>query len=173
LNTCSGSTLQIFLETPRARVTLALSHYHESLSKAPSASAATIKEALQTASDLLSDLQVETYSSMERREKTEFILEQMRLLIAVARLKDAEVPAKEGKSALGGGEPEWTKAKVGGRKVNESFLKEKANEVRPFMELLCMTRNAYPHPGPQTQILRFNDPTSASSECIFGSGKTL
>jgi 26S proteasome regulatory subunit N5 len=65
---------------------------------------------------------------MERREKTEFILEQMRLLIAVARLKDAEVPAKQGKNALGTGEPEWVKAKVGGRKVNESFLKEKANE---------------------------------------------
>ncbi|KAJ8586527.1 PCI-domain-containing protein [Rhizopogon salebrosus TDB-379] len=119
---------KIFLETPRARVTLVLSRYHESLSKGSKASAASIKEALQTASDLLSDLQVETYSSMERREKTEFILEQMRLLIAVARLKDEEIPAKVGKSTLGGGEPEWTKAKVGGRKVNESFLKEKANE---------------------------------------------
>lgn len=133
--------MQIFLETPRARVTLALSRYHETLSKGPKSSTATIKEALQTASDLLNDLQVETYSSMERREKTEFILEQMRLLITVARLKDAEVPEKEGKSALGGGEPEWVKAKVGGRKVNESFLKEKANEVRPFVELLCTTLN--------------------------------
>jgi 26S proteasome regulatory subunit N5 len=133
--------LQIFLETPRARVTLVLSRYHETLSKGPKASTAIIKEALQTASDLLNDLQVETYSSMERREKTEFILEQMRLLITVARLKDAEVPAKEGKSALGGGEPEWAKAKVGGRKVNESFLKEKANEVCPFVELLCTTLN--------------------------------
>lgn len=116
-------------------MTLALSHYHETLSKAPNALAATIKETLQTASDLLSDLQVETYSSMERREKTEFILEQMRLLIAIARLKDAEAPAKQGKNALGSGEPEWVKAKVGGRKVNESFLKEKANEVCPFMNL--------------------------------------
>jgi 26S proteasome regulatory subunit N5 len=57
----------------------------------------------------------------------------MRLLIAVARLKDAEVPAKQGKNALGTGEPEWVKAKVGGRKVNESFLKEKANEVCPLI----------------------------------------
>ncbi|KAG1772179.1 hypothetical protein EV702DRAFT_1246542 [Suillus placidus] len=104
--------------------------------KVPNALAATIKEALQTASDLLSDLQVETYSSMERREKTELILEQMRLLIAVARLKDAEVPAKQGKIALGSGEPEWVKAKVGGRKVNKSFLKEKANEVCSIMDLM-------------------------------------
>jgi len=110
---------------------------------------------------------------MERREKTEFILEQMRLLIAVARLKDAEVPAKQGKSALGGGEPEWTKAKVGGRKVNESFLKEKANEVRSSVELLCIIFNDCFHSGPQTQILRFDDPTSSSSECVFGGGEAL
>jgi len=122
---------KIFLETPRARVTLLLSHYHESLSKQASAQAPAIKESLQTASDLLSDLQVETYSSMERREKTEFILEQMRLLIALARLKDAEITAKEkkeDKKAIGGGEPEWAKARVGGRKVNETFLKAKENE---------------------------------------------
>jgi 26S proteasome regulatory subunit N5 len=68
---------------------------------------------------------------MERREKTEFILEQMRLLIAVARSKDAEL-GKEGKDSLGGGEAEWVKVRVGGRKINEEFLKEKANEVLCF-----------------------------------------
>jgi len=67
---------------------------------------------------------------MERREKTEFILEQMRLLIAVARQKDLSVEKKDGKEALGGGEAEWVKVRVGGRKVNEEFLKEKENEVR-------------------------------------------
>ncbi|GLB35964.1 putative motif in proteasome subunits, Int-6, Nip-1 and TRIP-15 [Lyophyllum shimeji] len=118
---------KIFLETPRARVTLMLAHYYESLSTSPTASEAAQKEALQTASDLLSDLQVETYSSMDRREKTEFILEQMRLLITLARRKDAEV-RKEGKEVLGGGEAEWVKARVGGRKVSEEFLKEKSSE---------------------------------------------
>ena len=63
---------------------------------------------------------------MERREKTEFLLEQMRLLVIVARGKDAEATAAEG---LGTGEAEWIKVRVGGRKVNEGFLKEKANEV--------------------------------------------
>lgn len=67
---------------------------------------------------------------MERREKTEFILEQMRLLIAVARQKDAAAEKKEGKDSLAGGEPEWVKVRVGGRKVNEDFLKQKDNEVR-------------------------------------------
>lgn len=87
---------------------------------------------MQTASDLLSELQVETYSSMERREKTEFILEQMRLLIKVARQKDAEVGAEKAKTSMVGGEGEWVKVRVGGRKVNEEFLKEKDNEVRPM-----------------------------------------
>lgn len=67
---------------------------------------------------------------MERREKTEFILEQMRLLIAVARIKDDEQgKGKDGKDTLGGGEAEWVKVRVGGRKVNEQFLTEKENEV--------------------------------------------
>ncbi|KIY69133.1 hypothetical protein CYLTODRAFT_430568 [Cylindrobasidium torrendii FP15055 ss-10] len=117
---------KIFLETPRARVTLQLAHYYEGLSTAAK-SAEDTKKHLETASELLSDLQVETYSSMERREKTEFILEQMRLLIAVARLKDDEV-TQSGKDVLAGGEAEWVKVRVGGRKVNESFLKEQENE---------------------------------------------
>ncbi|EIM92302.1 uncharacterized protein STEHIDRAFT_47088 [Stereum hirsutum FP-91666 SS1] len=119
---------KIFLETQRARVTLLLAQHHESLASTGAATSPEAREAFITASDLLSDLQVETYSSMERREKTEFILEQMRLLIAVARLKDAE-SGKDGKDAMGGGEGEWVKVRVGSRKVNEEFLKEKENEV--------------------------------------------
>lgn len=124
-------SFQIYLETPRARVTLLLAHYHEELAKSPKAGSPPAKDSWQTASDLLSDLQVETYSSMERKEKTEFILEQMRLLILVARLKDEEVE-KSGKDSLSGGEPEWVKVRVGGRKVNEEFLKTKENEVSIF-----------------------------------------
>ncbi|KAL1760972.1 hypothetical protein FB107DRAFT_202198 [Schizophyllum commune] len=96
---------KIFLETPRARVTLLLSHYYEAQAN-ETASVEKRKELLIKASEILSELQVETYSSMERREKTEFILEQMRLLIS----------------------GEWVKVRVGGRKVNEEFLKEKENE---------------------------------------------
>lgn len=67
---------------------------------------------------------------MERREKTEFILEQMRLLIALARVKDSEKkPSDDKKDIMGGGEGEWVKVRVGGRKVNESFLAQKENEV--------------------------------------------
>ncbi|KDQ17766.1 hypothetical protein BOTBODRAFT_53290 [Botryobasidium botryosum FD-172 SS1] len=130
---------KIFLETPRARVTLLLAKYHEHLSQnATATSTPSAKDSLQTASDLLSDLQVETYSSMDRREKTEFLIEQMRLLVLVARVKDAERKAKqatpdkeaEGKELLvADGEAEWLKVRVGGRKVNEGFLTEPQNEV--------------------------------------------
>ena len=71
---------------------------------------------------------------MERKEKTEFILHQMRLLIEVATMKDKE-SEKEGKDvkkkdAMGGGEAEWVKVRVASRKINEEFLKDKENEVR-------------------------------------------
>jgi 26S proteasome regulatory subunit N5 len=72
---------------------------------------------------------------MERKEKTEFLLEQMRLLVAVARAKDQEakeLKAKGIKEAKGivalDGEREWVKVRVGGRKVHEGFLAEKGNE---------------------------------------------
>lgn len=68
---------------------------------------------------------------MERREKTEFILEQMRLLIILARVKDAEMGKDAGKDALGGGETEWVKVRTGGRKINEEFLKADENEASP------------------------------------------
>ncbi|ESK98113.1 26s proteasome non-atpase regulatory subunit 12 [Moniliophthora roreri MCA 2997] len=116
---------KIFLETPRARVTLLLSRYHEG--QAEGKPKEEHRKSMETASELLSDLQVETYSSMERREKTEFILEQMRLLIAVARLKD-DASKDSGKDSIADGESEWVKARVCGRKVNEEFLKEKDNE---------------------------------------------
>jgi 26S proteasome regulatory subunit N5 len=112
-------------------VTLSLAHHHEALYQNPTPKSPPPRDSLITASELLSDLQVETYSSMERVEKTKFILEQMRLLLEVARLKDAE-GAKAGKvekGTLGAGEPEWTKFRVQSRKVNEQFLKEPENEV--------------------------------------------
>ncbi|THV06036.1 PCI-domain-containing protein [Dendrothele bispora CBS 962.96] len=134
---------KIFLETPRARVTLLLSKYHEGLYKTAKTEDER-KKALETASELLSDLQVETYSSMQRREKTEFILEQMRLLIAVARQKDEETKA-QGKDSLGGGETEWVKVRVGGRKVNEEFLKEKENEDLKLKYYDLMIQHALKH----------------------------
>jgi len=61
---------KIYLELERARITRKL---------------AEMKEAdgnISEAASVLQELQVETYGSMERREKVEFILEQMRLCLA-------------------------------------------------------------------------------------------
>lgn len=116
---------KIFLETPRARVTLALALYHEGLANKPVEGSPTPAESLQTASDLLQELQVETYSSMELREKIEILLEQMRLLMLVARIKDEQAAAAGG---LADGEADWVKMKVGGRKVNEGFINKPENK---------------------------------------------
>jgi len=61
----------------------------------------------------MQDLQVETFGSMERREKVDFILEQMRLL------------------KLQG---DWEKLAIVGKRINLRWLNdEKENEVRsPF-----------------------------------------
>ena len=75
---------------------------------------ASIKEAsgdVTSASDLLQDLQVETFASMERREKLEFILEQMRLL----RLKE-----------------NWDMLSIVSKKVNTKWLEDKDNEDFKF-----------------------------------------
>ena len=82
---------------------------------------------------------------MERVEKTKFILEQMRLLLEVAQLKDSENSSsgKADKNSLNGGEPEWVKLRVQSRKVNEQFLKESANEVC-CIRAICVLLDSQP-----------------------------
>lgn len=67
---CLNQSIQIYVEVERARLTRILSAMKE-------------KEGnIDEAAKLLQELQVETYGSMEKREKVEFILEQMRLCLA-------------------------------------------------------------------------------------------
>lgn len=165
LQTLRGVTEgKVHLETPRARLTLILSKFYEALytsnstytpastTETPSPKPITPRDALITSSDLLSDLQVETYSSMDRKEKTEFLLEQMRLLVAVARTKDAEgneVKTKggeegedKGKVITIDGDTEWIKVRVGGRRVPEAFLAEEGNEELKFKYYDLMIQHA-------------------------------
>ncbi|CAG8785056.1 5339_t:CDS:2, partial [Cetraspora pellucida] len=60
----------IYVEVERARLTRLLSKIKEDDGK------------INEAADILQELQVETFGSMEKREKTDFILEQMRLTLA-------------------------------------------------------------------------------------------
>uniref|UniRef100_A0A8C4NCG7 Proteasome 26S subunit, non-ATPase 12 n=1 Tax=Eptatretus burgeri TaxID=7764 RepID=A0A8C4NCG7_EPTBU len=62
---------KIYVEIERARLTRILAHIKEE------------KGELKEASSILQELQVETFGSMEKKEKVEFILEQMRLCLAV------------------------------------------------------------------------------------------
>jgi 26S proteasome regulatory subunit N5 len=61
---------KIYVEIERARLTKTLAAIKEKEGK------------ISEAADILQELQVETFGSMERREKTDFILEQMRLNLA-------------------------------------------------------------------------------------------
>jgi hypothetical protein len=61
---------KIFVETERARLTRTLARIREDEGK------------VAEAADVLQALQVETLGSMDKKEKTDFILEQMRLLLA-------------------------------------------------------------------------------------------
>ena len=63
---------------------------------------------------------------MELGEKIGILLEQMRLLMLVAKLKDEQAAAKGG---LADGEADWVKMRVGGRKVNETYLSKPENQV--------------------------------------------
>jgi 26S proteasome regulatory subunit N5 len=71
---------------------------------------------------------------MELREKIEILLEQMRLLMLVARIKDEQAAAAGG---LADGEADWVKMRVGGRKVNEGFINKPENKVGVRIVLKC------------------------------------
>lgn len=74
---------KIFIELERARVTKTLAQIMEKNGD--------IKGACTT----LNDIQIETYGSMERREKAEYVLEQMRLLLDNNDLIRANMVAKK------------------------------------------------------------------------------
>jgi 26S proteasome regulatory subunit N5 len=87
---------KIFVEVERARLTRILSKIREDEGK------------IEEAADILQELQVETFGSMDKREKTDFILEQMRLLLA---------------------KRDYTRTQIISKKINTRFFKEEENEV--------------------------------------------
>ena len=92
---------KIFVEVERARVTKILSD---------------IKKAqgdLKAATEILCELQVETFGSMERREKTEFILAQVALCIESG---------------------DWTQAGILSRKISTKYLARKPKKAPEQLE---------------------------------------
>ncbi|CAK7271579.1 proteasome regulatory particle subunit [Sporothrix epigloea] len=86
---------KIFVEVERARVTRMLSDIKRKQGD------------LKAATDILCELQVETFGSMSRREKTEFILAQVALCIEVG---------------------DWTQAGILSRKISTKFLARKLSK---------------------------------------------
>uniref|UniRef100_A0A3B4GMX0 Proteasome 26S subunit, non-ATPase 12 n=1 Tax=Pundamilia nyererei TaxID=303518 RepID=A0A3B4GMX0_9CICH len=86
---------KIYVEIERARLTKTLANIKEQNGE--------VKEAAA----ILQELQVETYGSMEKKEKVEFILEQMRLCIAV---KD------------------YIRTQIISKKINTKFFQEEGTE---------------------------------------------
>lgn len=88
---------KIFVEVERARVTRILSNIKKEQGD------------LASATDILCELQVETFGSMSRREKTEFILEQVDLCIQKG---------------------DWTQAGILSRKINLRYFARKAPKTK-------------------------------------------
>jgi len=84
--------VQIFVEVERARVTRILSNIKKEQGD------------IAAATDILCELQVETFGSMSRREKTEFILEQVALSIEKG---------------------DWTQAGILSRKISTRYFARK------------------------------------------------
>lgn len=87
---------KIFVEVERARVTKVLSDIKKEQGE------------LKAAADILCELQVETFGSMERREKTEFILAQVALCIE---------------------NDDWTQAGILSRKISTKYLSRKPKKT--------------------------------------------
>ncbi|KAI9788167.1 MAG: hypothetical protein M1833_003119 [Piccolia ochrophora] len=92
---------KIFVEVERARVTRILSNIKLSQGKK------------KEAADILCELQVETFGSMERREKTEFILEQVSLCMT---------------------NQDWTQASILSRKIGTKYFARKPKKSAEQLE---------------------------------------
>lgn len=92
---------KIFVEVERARVTRILSNIKKEQGD------------LKAATETLCELQVETFGSMERREKTEFILAQVALCI------ESE---------------DWTQAGILSRKISTKYLARKPKKSEEQLE---------------------------------------
>ncbi|KAL8351266.1 hypothetical protein RB598_006173 [Gaeumannomyces tritici] len=92
---------KIFVEVERARVTKILSDIKKEQGD------------LKAATDILCELQVETFGSMERREKTQFILDQVALCIETG---------------------DWAQAGILSRKVSTKYLARKPKKTPEQLE---------------------------------------
>jgi 26S proteasome regulatory subunit N5 len=117
---------KIFVEVERARVTKFLSDIKKEQGD------------LKAAADILCELQVETFGSMERREKTEFILEQVALCIE---------------------NDDWTQAGILSRKISTKYLSRKVPKTPEQLEKEAKDREKRRNKGEEVPEVKEDDVT--------------
>lgn len=117
---------KIFVEVERARVTKVLSDIKKEQGD------------LKSAADILCELQVETFGSMERREKTEFILEQVALCIE---------------------NDDWTQAGILSRKISTKYLARQIPKTPEQLEKEAKDREKRRNKGEDVPEVKVDDVT--------------
>lgn len=117
---------KIFVEVERARVTRILSDIKKQQGDK------------KAAMDILCELQVETFGSMERREKTEFILAQVALCIE---------------------NNDWTQAAILGRKISTRYLSRKPKKTAEQLEKEAKAREEKRKRGEEVPEVKEDDTT--------------
>lgn len=126
----------------RARVTRILSKIKEDEKK------------ITEAADILQELQVETFGSMDKREKTDFILEQMRLCLAKLDYQRVLIISKKisGKFFEDVANQVKKQGGEGGREVSVKSQTSLSNPVYPKCVIFLLST-----PGLETEILQLDD----------------
>jgi len=94
---------QIYVEIERARLTRTLAKLKEE------------QGAVTEAANILQELQVETFGSMDKKEKVEFILEQMRLCLA---------------------KKDFVRTQIISKKISTKYFADESTQVREFRSLI-------------------------------------
>ncbi|KAL6857807.1 proteasome regulatory particle subunit [Amphichorda felina] len=122
---------KIFVEVERARVTKILSDIKKEQGD------------LESAKDILCELQVETFGSMSRREKTEFILAQVALCIESG---------------------DWTQAGILGRKISTRYLSRKPKKTQEQLDKEQKEREKKKARGEEVEEEKEDDTTDLKLE---------
>ncbi len=117
---------KIFVEVERARVTKVLSDIKKEQGD------------IKAAADTLCELQVETFGSMERREKTEFILNQVALCME---------------------NDDWTQAGILSRKISTKYLARKAPKTQEQLDKEAKDRETRRNKGEEVPEEKEDDVT--------------
>lgn len=111
LNICRNVTEgKIYVEVERARLTHKLAKIREE------------EENITEAANIIQELQVETYGSMDKREKVELILEQMRLCIA---------------------KQDYIRTQIISKKINTKFFEDETAQVCYFSFFIGFILNIF------------------------------